>query len=126
MTRKPRFELFAASCAPDGGIYRYVMSDDGKLSLLGRVAMDRPMYFQKVGDRLHVILRAPDGFDGKSAYVCCNADGEAADMRKTNITRSLSATCMIGNKAQLLTAPHLKNTDAILTALRNVQSLSVG
>ena len=64
MTPKPHFDLFAASGTPDGGVFRYTLSKDGKLTPAGSIPMDRPMYFQKLGERLHVILRAPDGFDG--------------------------------------------------------------
>lgn len=91
MTRKPRYELFAASCATDGGVYRYTLSDDGRLTQEGNVPMDRPMYFQKIGDRMHVILRAPDRFDGKSAYLCCNAYGGDADLRTAVSTDGIVA-----------------------------------
>jgi 6-phosphogluconolactonase len=91
MTPKPHFDLFAASCAPDGGIYRYALTDDGKLSPLGKILMDRPMYFQKLGDQLHAILRAPEGFGGSSAYLSCNAYDEAVDMRNAVSTDGIVA-----------------------------------
>ena len=91
MTRKPRFELFAASCAHDGGVFRYEFSDDDKLTQTGEILLDRPMYFQKIGEALHVILRAPDGFDGKSAYVFCNAYRNDADMSNAVCTDGVVA-----------------------------------
>ena len=91
MTRKPRFELFAASCATDGGVFRYTLSNEGKLTRTGGIPMDRPMYFQKIKDRLHVILRAPNGFEGNSAYVFCDAYGTAVDMRAAVTTNGIVA-----------------------------------
>ena len=91
MIPKPRFELFAASCTPDGGVFRYTLSNEGKLTRTGGIPMDRPMYFQKLGEKLHVILRAPDGFDGSSAYVCCDAYGAAVDMRNAVTTNGVVA-----------------------------------
>jgi len=91
MTPRPHFELFAASGTPEGGIFRYLLSDDGKLTHVGAIPMDRPMYFQKQGDRLHVILRAPEGFDGNSAYLCCNAYGDRADLQDAVSTGGIVA-----------------------------------
>ncbi len=89
MIPKPRFELFAASCTPDGGVFRYTLSNEGKLTRTGGIPMDRPMYFQKIGDRLHVILRAPDGFGGSGAYVACDAYGSEVDLSDALTTNGI-------------------------------------
>ena len=89
MIPKPRFELFAASCTPDGGVFRYTLSNEGKLTRSGGIPMDRPMYFQKIGDRLHVILRAPDGFGGSGAYVACDAYGSEVDLSDALTTNGI-------------------------------------
>ena len=91
MTPKPHFDLFAASGTPNGGVFRYTLSKDGKLTPAGSIPMDRPMYFQKLGERLHVILRAPDGFDGNSAYVSCNADGGDLELSNATATNGIVA-----------------------------------
>ena len=91
MTHRLRFEVFAASCVPDGGVFRYTLSEEGKLTPTGGIRMDRPMYFVKEGERLHVLLREPQGFDGKSACVCCDAHGTEADMKPAQSTDGIVA-----------------------------------
>ncbi len=72
MTHKPLCKVWAASCAPDGGIAQYEMNAEGKLSRRSFLSMDRPMYFIKEGDTLHTLLRAPEGLEGESGYVKIN------------------------------------------------------
>ncbi len=50
--------VYIASCVEDGGIYRCQLND-GKLKLLDKTPMDRPMYMTVSGDKLYVVLRAP-------------------------------------------------------------------
>ena len=58
MTPKQRFDVYAASCVTDGGIFRYSLSEDGRLTPVSALPLDRPMYFQKLGDKRHISLRA--------------------------------------------------------------------
>ena len=73
MTHKPLCNVWAASCAPDGGIARYELNAEGKLSRRSFLHLDRPMYFVKDGETLHTLLRAPEGLGGMSGYVKINA-----------------------------------------------------
>lgn len=54
-------------CAADG-VYTYTCQDDGTLSFVDRLALDRPMYAAYDGGRLFVLLRSPDD-SGNSAVV---------------------------------------------------------
>lgn len=51
--------VYIASCVKDGGIYRYNLSDEGKLTQAGFTPMDCPMYMIASGNKMHVILNAP-------------------------------------------------------------------
>lgn len=92
MIHKPLFNVYAAACNESGGIYRYTLSENGRLALVSRLPLDSPMYFLKDNDRLHILLRSPKGFGENSAYICCDANATAADM-KTAISTEGKVAC---------------------------------
>lgn len=51
--------ILAASCDPEGGIFKFKLDEDGKLHLLELLHVDRPMYLCKGGERLFSLLREP-------------------------------------------------------------------
>ena len=51
--------VYIASCTKDGGIYRYNLSEDGKLTKIGFTPMDCPMYMIAENNKMHVLLNAP-------------------------------------------------------------------
>ena len=110
MTHKPLFKLYAASCVPDGGIYCYSMSDEGKLTLLSKVTLDRPMYFQKVDDTLHVILREVREFDKNSAYVSYNANEATPNISKAISTQGIVACHLCVSDGSVYTANYLSGS----------------
>ena len=99
MTHKPLCKIWAASCAPDGGIAQYELNAEGKLLRRSFLTLDRPMYFIKEGDTLHTLLRAPEGFDGKSGYLKVNADLTEASKEITS-TQGVVAChlCAVGER----------------------------
>lgn len=51
--------IYVLSCVKEGGIYRYSFQD-GKLNLLDKTPLDRPMYAVRRGSKMYVILREID------------------------------------------------------------------
>lgn len=51
--------IYLLSCVKDGGIYRCILSPEGKLRIVDKATLDRPMYAVIRENRLYVILRAP-------------------------------------------------------------------
>ena len=64
-----KYTVYAASCREDGGIYKYDLSEEGRLTSVASIRLDRPMYFVKEGGSIHTLLRAPEGFGGNSGYL---------------------------------------------------------
>lgn len=57
--------VYIASCTKDGGIYRYNLSADGKLSQIDFTPMDCPMYMIAEKNKMHVLLNEP--FENKES-----------------------------------------------------------
>ena len=98
MTHKPLCKIWAASCAPDGGIAQYELNAEGKLLRRSFLNLDRPMYFITEGDTLHTLLRAPEGFDGKSGYLKVN--GALTETSEITSTQGVVAChlCAVGER----------------------------
>ena len=39
-----KWDLYFAAAAPEGGVYRYQLTDDGALRFAEKTPLDRPMY----------------------------------------------------------------------------------
>ena len=100
MTHKPLCKVWAASCAPDGGIAQYELNAEGMLSRRSFLPLDRPMYFIKEGNTLHTLLRAPEGFDGMSGYVKINVALDAPTLSLPVSTKGVVAChlCTVKNR----------------------------
>ncbi len=72
--------IYIASCEKDGGIYRYALAQ-GHLRALDRISCDRPMYMEREGDTLYVLLRAPFEASEESGVMTyrIREDGSLAD-----------------------------------------------
>lgn len=83
------FLLSCAESAQGGGVYRYLLKEDGKLEKQAYLPCDKPMYAVNDGKRLHILLRAPFGEnyaknanvrtaeeneEKYSGYFACNVD----------------------------------------------------
>ncbi len=72
MKKYSGYFVYAASCTPDGGIFRYRLDGNGILSPeFEKIPLDRPMYFVKEGNTFHTLLLNPEGFGKESGYVTC-------------------------------------------------------
>ena len=80
MIHKPhsnKQELYISSCEKagnGGGIYKYSLSDQGKLKYLAYLPCDQPMYAVSENERLHILLRAPFEESENSGYFSCKSD----------------------------------------------------
>ncbi len=66
------YEFLVADCHPEGGIYRYLMSN-GKTRLVGKLSIAEPMYMQIENEKLYIIIKAIDGAEesGLITYDIC-------------------------------------------------------
>lgn len=80
MIHKPhsnKQELYISSCEKagnGGGIYKYSLSDQGKLKYLAYLPCDQPMYAVSENERLHILLRAPFEESENSGYFSCKSN----------------------------------------------------
>lgn len=80
-------DLYIASCAVDGGIYRYKMADDGSITFCDKTDADRPMFLAKANNKLYALLRAPFG-SGESGMEVFDIDDDG----KLNTTGEIYPT----------------------------------
>jgi len=78
--------IYLLSCVKDGGIYRCTLSSGGKLRIVDKVTLDRPMYGVIREDRLYVVLRSPFPDSGDSGLMTF----DIRDRKLTNPSRLLS------------------------------------
>ncbi len=73
--------IYVTACDVHGGIYRYHLSKDGKLTLCDITPCDRPMYLCIDGNRMDVVLRAPIAESENSAILSytIREDGSLCD-----------------------------------------------
>lgn len=68
------YDLYIASCVPEGGIYHYKMDNDGKALLCKKTDMNQPMFLAKEKNRMYALAR--EAFeDGTSGLVSFDIDG---------------------------------------------------
>ena len=81
MTDNQSFDFICAGCAAGEGIYRF-SAVGGRLEKKGEITgIDEVMYFVREGGKLHVLLRAPEGFGGCGGYIAINEDASSAGMK---------------------------------------------
>ncbi len=65
-------QIYVTACAPvseGGGIYRYALSDAGKLTLLDITPCDLPMYLLPEAQKMHTLLKKPYPDSPNSAFL---------------------------------------------------------
>lgn len=70
--------IYIASCDKQGGIYRFVLDERGKLHKKTFVHMDRPMYMVIKDKKMYILLRAPFENNNESGLISydINEDGD--------------------------------------------------
>lgn len=76
MTHNQLSNVYIASCTGDGGIYQYHMYGDGKLELVEKTALDRPMYMIVDNNKMYIVLRAPFEESQDSGVVVYDIDSD--------------------------------------------------
>lgn len=66
--------IYIASCESDGGIYSFLMCEDGSLVKKDFCPCDRPMYMVRDGNRICTTLRQPFEHSPCSGVVCIESD----------------------------------------------------
>ena len=89
MIHSQHYNIYIASCTEDGGIYRYNLTDDGKLMFVDKISLDRPMYMTTENDKMYVVLRAPFKENNESGVVTLkiNEDGSLSDISQCVSTK---------------------------------------
>ncbi|MDP4119402.1 MAG: lactonase family protein, partial [Bacillota bacterium] len=65
-----KYNIYISSCDKNGGIYRYILNENGTLSFADKMPVDRPMYLVPEGNNLYAPLRESfsDGTSGIASY----------------------------------------------------------
>ncbi len=75
-----KWDLYFAAAAPEGGVYRYQLTDDGALRFAEKTPLDRPMYLAESDGTLVALMRGrtiPGADDMHSSVVqCALTDGK--------------------------------------------------
>ncbi len=74
MIHNQRFNIYIASCAKDGGIYQYTMDENGTLTLVEKIELDRPMYMTINNKKMYIVLRAPFSDSTDSGVIVYDID----------------------------------------------------
>ena len=70
-------EIYLLSCAEvaeGGGVYKYGLTETGKLKEIAYLPCPKPMYAVIFGERLHILLRSPFSADDHSGFFSCKTD----------------------------------------------------
>ncbi len=88
MNKKQICKFAVASCAEDGGIYKYTLYEDGTAEPCGRIAMPMPMFFEVDGKRITALLRAPFA-DSEESGICVYDAESGAALTPTRSTKGV-------------------------------------
>lgn len=68
--------VYICACAPEGGVYHYILNKEGNLVFQDRILLDRPMYLVRDGQKLYALLRAPFQNSTNSGLVSIPLDAD--------------------------------------------------
>ena len=82
-------EIYLLSCAEvaeGGGVYKYGLTETGKLKEIAYLPCPKPMYAVIFGERLHILLRSPFNADDHSGFgrCACHLAAEGNDVYIVN------------------------------------------
>jgi len=82
-----KYDVYIASCYEDGGIYHFLMDEDGRMSLQDSVRMSKPMYLAIYDEKMYALLRSPFEENSESGMVTFDI---ADDGRLLNCSEALT------------------------------------
>ncbi len=85
MNNKELCKVYIADCCDEGGVYCYSLLDSLKLVQKNFTPIKSPMFLNVRGDKLDVVLRREDQFDGDSATVTYIIDNDGGLHLPTNL-----------------------------------------
>ncbi len=95
--------IYIASCEKGGGIYRYSMAEDGRLTMLDKTDADFPMYMTISGGRMYVVLR--EQYEGSFESGVCSykieADGSLSDRSEHGGTKGKVACHILVDEGEI-------------------------
>lgn len=101
--------VYICACAPEGGIYHYVLQNGGNLVFQDRILLDRPMYLVKDGQKLYTLLRAPfqDSTDSGLVSIPLDADGRMGAPSMPQSTHGVVAAHLCVHNSDVFIANYL-------------------
>lgn len=78
--------IYISSCVPEGGVYRFNLTDSGKLEFLDKLSAKSPMYHIYDGEKMYIILRDPFENSSESGII----SAEISDFAFVNPTEPIS------------------------------------
>ncbi len=81
--------LYVASCAKDGGIYRYHMFDDGRLELAEKTTLDYPMYMVINNNKMYIVLREPFNDSKDSGVIIYDMDKDGKLLNPSEVQSTM-------------------------------------
>ena len=94
--------IYVASQDPQGGIYRYSLSRQGKLTLQQKYPVDRPAYLCAEGNRLYALLREPFAMQSGIAAFEIQPDGSLVSLGPGQPTHGTVASHVLAWEGALL------------------------
>lgn len=87
--------FYISSCCENGGIYHYVMSDNGEVEFRKKTNCKNPMYSVIDNDKMYIILRDPFSTNTESGitYYDINSDGTLSDAAHEIISTKGEVCC---------------------------------
>ena len=96
--------IYVASQDPEGGIARYTLSEDGKLSPVDFVPLDRPCFLAAQGNYIHAILREPFRMQSGVVSLEIQPDGSLGQPGPVQSCHASIASHIIAWKGKVYTA----------------------
>jgi len=106
------YNIYIASCCEDGGIYHYILNDDGTFTQKGTLFVDKPMYFTIDGGKMYIILRAPFENSEESGIVVADIgpDGSLSLNDGITSTKGVVACHITVDKGEVYAANYLSGS----------------
>ena len=102
--------IYVASHDPQGGIFHFSLSAQGKLTLLERYLMDRPAYLCAEGNRLYALLREPFMMQSGIAAFEIQPDGSLSSLGPIQPTHGAVAAHLLSWNAAMYVVNYLGGT----------------
>ena len=85
--------IYISSCTKDGGVYHYLLNENGKLEYIDKLAVDCPMYQIYDGKKMYILLRAPFESNDDSGLICAEVDGYSLVNKTEPVTTKGRVAC---------------------------------